>query len=247
MAEPFLIGSGDQQLFAVYHPPADSSAEVATLICPPLFADFARSQPALREIAISLADAGQHAIRFDYRGTGDSYGVFEEVRLSGLVEDVQRVVAEALELLGDIPLRFLGVRLSAIILAAAAGELSNADRFVLWDPVLSGEAYLDAMRRKHQEAIAADYYLDKRARARAREQFGSHRISEAFQMDLAKLDRTTYEALPRDRLAVVSTDEASVLLGARTESVRFDCKWDATVEDLMMPQPVLERVLQCLI
>lgn len=245
MIEPFLIGSADQ-VFAVYHPPANGAADTATLICPPLFADFARSQPALREIAISLAAAGQHVVRFDYRGTGDSSGVFEDVRLESLVEDVQRVVNETRELLGAPRLRFLGVRLSALIVAKAAGATSDADRIVFWDPVTDGRAYLGAMRRAHLATLATDFFLDRDALARARDQFGSYLISKSLQQDLEGLDRRAFDGLPADRVVVVSTGSVGNLPGARAETVKFDCRWDATVEDLMMPQPVLERVLKCL-
>ena len=68
----FFVGPSNQQVFASYHPPVGGGSQVLTVICPPLFNEYMRTQLALRELAISLAERGQHVLRFDYRGTGDS-------------------------------------------------------------------------------------------------------------------------------------------------------------------------------
>ena len=79
MTEAFFIGPSNQQLFANYHLPVRGNGRVLTLICPPLFSDYMRTQLALRTLAISLAERGQHVLRLDYRGTGDSFDQLGEV------------------------------------------------------------------------------------------------------------------------------------------------------------------------
>ena len=64
-----------------------------TVICPPLFNEYMRTQLALRELAISLAERGQHVLRLDYRGTGDSFGDLGEVAISDWVEDIALAIA----------------------------------------------------------------------------------------------------------------------------------------------------------
>ena len=54
MIEAFFFGPSNQQVFAIYHPPAGGSGQVLTVICPPLFNEYMRTQLALRELAISL-------------------------------------------------------------------------------------------------------------------------------------------------------------------------------------------------
>ena len=72
MMEAFFFGSSEQQLFGSYHPPFSGNGQVLTVICSPRFSEFARTHGALRKLAISIAEMGQHVLRFDYRGTGDS-------------------------------------------------------------------------------------------------------------------------------------------------------------------------------
>ena len=55
---------------------------VLTVICPPLFSDYMLTHLVLRELAMALAERGQHVLRFDYRGTGDSFGELGKVTVA---------------------------------------------------------------------------------------------------------------------------------------------------------------------
>src|SRR4051812_11744102 len=111
--EGFYFGPIERQLFAAYHPAIGAGANVLTVICPPLFSDYMRTQRALREVAISLADRGQHVVRFDYRGTGDSFADLGDVTVSDWIEDIALAVREGCDLSGSSELRLLGVRAGA--------------------------------------------------------------------------------------------------------------------------------------
>src|SRR4051812_15685981 len=100
MMEAFFFGPASRQIFAAYHPPAGGGRSL-TLICPPLFSDYMRSQLALRELAVALAGSGQHVLRFDYRGTGDSFGELAEVTLADWLDDIRLALREGLELTGS--------------------------------------------------------------------------------------------------------------------------------------------------
>jgi predicted alpha/beta hydrolase len=64
----------------------------------------------LRELAMALAERGQHVLRFDYRGTGDSFGELGEVTVSDWLEDIALGVREGREIsdpvLMEEPLQF---------------------------------------------------------------------------------------------------------------------------------------------
>jgi hypothetical protein len=99
--EAFFFGPSNQQVFASYHPPVGGNGQVLTVICPPLFNEYMRTQLALRELAISLAEKGQHVLRLDYRGTGDSFGDLGEIAISDWVEDIALAVREGRLVLWD--------------------------------------------------------------------------------------------------------------------------------------------------
>jgi predicted alpha/beta hydrolase len=139
--EAFFFGSSNRQLFASYHPPTSGNGRVLTIICPPLFIEYTRTWIALRKLAISLAERGQHVLRFDYQGTGDSFGDLERIAISDWIEDIKLAVDEGRELSGSSVVRLLGVRISAALACLAVGAENHVQRLVLWDPVFDGAGY----------------------------------------------------------------------------------------------------------
>ena len=125
-----------------------------TVICPPLFNEYMRTQLALRELAISLAERGQHVLRFDYRGTGDSSCELDEVAISDWLEDIALAVREGRDLSGSSVVRLLGVRAGALLACRSAGASGDVQRLVLWDPVPDGAEYLQALRRIQGQSLS---------------------------------------------------------------------------------------------
>jgi alpha-beta hydrolase superfamily lysophospholipase len=145
--EAFFFGPGNRWIFANYHAAAGVGGQVLTVICPPLFSDYMRTHLVLRELAMALAERGQHVLRFDYRGTGDSFGKLGEVTVSDWIEDIALGVREGREISGSSVVRLLGVRAGALLACAAARALSDVQRLVLWDPISDGAGYLEVLRR----------------------------------------------------------------------------------------------------
>jgi pimeloyl-ACP methyl ester carboxylesterase len=246
--EGFFFGPSNQQIFATYHPPVGRSGQVLTVICPPLFSEFMRTQLALRELAISLAERGQHVLRFDYRGTGDSFGDLGEVAISDWVEDIALAVREGRDLSGSSVVRLLGVRAGALLACRSACASSDVQRLVLWDPVLDGAGYLQALRRIQVAIIERGLSLSRAERRETLHEYAGHRLSERMLEEFRLLDASTYSSVPKSKLYVVSTlSEAGFPVpGVAQDVARFACNWETELENLMMPKPVLERLSACL-
>ena len=204
--------------------------------------------PALRDLAISLAERGQHVLRFDYRGTGDSFGDLDEVAISDWIEDVALVVREGRDLSGSRSVRLLGVRAGALLACRAMGASSDIDRFVLWDPVLEGAGYLQAMRRIQATIIERGISLRETERREALHEFAGYRLSGRMVEEFNLLDERAYSGVPKGKLHVVSTSSET---GFPVQEIRqhvaaFTCDWETELEDLMTPKPVLELLSACL-
>jgi pimeloyl-ACP methyl ester carboxylesterase len=246
--EPFFFGPSNQQVFASYHPPVGGGGQVLTVICPPLFNEYMRTHLALRELAISLAESGQHVLRFDYRGTGDSSGDLEEVTLSDWVEDIALAVREGRDLSGSSVVRLLGVRAGALLACRSAGEFSDVQRLVLWDPVPDGAGYLQAMHRIQGAIIERHLSLSRAECGATLHEYAGHRLSERMVQEFNLLDASAYSTVPKSKLRVVSTSlEAGFpVQGVSRDVAPFACDWESELEDLMTPKPVLERLRECL-
>jgi len=247
--EAFFFGSSNQQLFGSYHPPFSGAGQVLTVICSPLFSESARTHSALRKLAISMAEIGQHVLRFDYRGTGDSFGELEEVTISDWVEDIGLAVREGREVSGSSEVQILAVRAGALLACTSVGAGSEIQRLVLWDPIADGAAYLQAIRRAQAQSLKSEFRLMSRAeRLEATRDIGGWRVSEKMLEECRALDSGAYSRIPKNKLHVVSTASANGFSppGVATDVVPYPCNWEHVKENVIDPQPVLERLFTCL-
>lgn len=142
MTTPLYFGSSRRPLFGIYHPPAGGERRSsAVVICPPIGNEYMRTHRALRTLAVQLARSGHGVLRFDWSGTGDSSGEPEHARVAAWLEDLASAVDEAQELVASSTASVVGLRLGATLAAVAAAEC-EMDALVLWDPVISGLAWL---------------------------------------------------------------------------------------------------------
>lgn len=118
-------------------PPGQPTATL--VIASSLYAELQRNYR--REVLLSraAAAAGMAAVRFHYRGTGNSI-VDVDVRLQSMIDDV-------LEVAGSIPgpVILVGTRVGALAVARARQRLDVPA--VLWEPVVDGSRWVEEVIR----------------------------------------------------------------------------------------------------
>jgi len=142
---PYYFGTSERRLFGVYEPAAEdrNSRRCAAVLCHPWGSEYIYAHRALRQLATRLCAAGIHTLRFDYYGTGDSGGDLSETDLDGWSGDIETAIEEIRNSTGAERVVLVGLRLGATLSAAVAARKHNGvDALVLWDPIVSGVAYL---------------------------------------------------------------------------------------------------------
>jgi len=146
--QAFYFTSGGQHLFATLHHPAANTAPAGGwLLCAPFGEERGFAQRTCVEWARALSAAGHWVLRFDYRGYGDSEGLFEQFTAEDHIADILAARLE-LERRSGVPCRGLwGLRLGASLatLAAVRGKLDVA--LALWEPIVSGDRYMEDLLR----------------------------------------------------------------------------------------------------
>jgi len=250
-SEASYFGPSEQQLFGIYHPPTGNDCQVLTIICPPLFSEFTRTHRALRELAISVAELGHHVFRFDYRGTGDSFGDLEEMNATDWIQDVELAIREGCEISGCNTVQILGVRAGALLACKSIGSVSSVQRIVLWDPIPDGTDYLQALRHAQESSLKQNINLSRAERREAMYESdygGGYRLSRSMVEEFRLLDSSVYSSVSKNKLQVVNTTSHSTfpVEDVARDVVQFSCDWENQNEDLIFAQPVLEKLVVCL-
>lgn len=138
---PFFFGSSSRPLYGVYHPPSTHPArKEGVLLCPPFGQEYMRAHRTFRQLALLLNKKGFAVLRFDYFGTGDSSGYIEEASTKEWLTNIELASTELKEMAKVEKIHCVGLRLGGL-LACASTEKLDIEKLVLWDTVISGEAY----------------------------------------------------------------------------------------------------------
>jgi alpha-beta hydrolase superfamily lysophospholipase len=128
------------------------------VLCNPFGYEAICAHRAYRHLAERLAQRGVWALRFDYDGTGDSFGDdAESARVRGWIDSIHLAIDE-LWREGVDQVFLFGMRLGGLLALHAACERDDVSGLALWAPVSNGRAYLrelKALRAIHEDAAAS--------------------------------------------------------------------------------------------
>lgn len=147
-AEPFFLKAGSGELFCLYHAPSPNKHCFGAFIYIHPFADEmnkSRRMAALQ--ARAFARMGFAVLQIDLFGCGDSSGEFRDARWDIWKQNL----ADAKRWLENhvaSPVSLWGLRLGALLALDFARHSENKiDKIVLWQPIISGQSFLNQFLR----------------------------------------------------------------------------------------------------
>lgn len=152
------VDNGGVRLFGVLHRPAQKED-------PPVVAilhGFASSKHGSNRCYVALAEAlareGIAALRFDFRGSGDSEGSLSAASFEDLISDALAMTKYLLDSDGIDAKRMglFGASLGGSIAVQASAHGGMAKALALWAPVASGELWFRDFVMKRPELMDAD-------------------------------------------------------------------------------------------
>jgi hypothetical protein len=148
--ESFFFGDTAEQLYGVMHEPEGTLIrDFALLICYPYGQEYMITHRALRTLAMNMARAGVPSMRFDYAGTGDSFG--ERFALATAIDNTIAAAQRLAEFSGMDRIKIVGLRLGAAIAVLASQQIAATEHITLWDPVIRGSDYLSLLSQRGRE------------------------------------------------------------------------------------------------
>lgn len=255
---PFFFGRGRRRLFGLYEPPLDAGAGTrAVLLCQSWGAEYIHAHRAVRHLAKLLSEAGFHALRFDYQGTGDSAGEAEDAAVAAWEDDVAQAIEELEAMSGTPRLSLVGMRIGANLAAAvAARRPASVGQLVLWDPVLNGNDYVAELHaRAHARLSGVPLLHPRPAASGGGYEVLGHPMTAALEREFRALDLTAMvPALPARTHVILTVpqpghDTLIDLLSQRCIQVTVDYAtvlppWVERYPDGDIPIDTLQRVVQ---
>lgn len=130
----------------LYRPGGEAAGCV--VLCNPVFEEHKSTLRPFVDMARELCRNGVAALRFDYRGCGDSPGEFEDFSLSDWSQDIGAATGAVRHAMPGTPVGLLGVRVGASLALKAAVGTPGYAFAVLWEPIVSGRTYVEQELRK---------------------------------------------------------------------------------------------------
>jgi pimeloyl-ACP methyl ester carboxylesterase len=145
---PIVFGPPERPLFGFFH---SSGVETPTralgvVLCNPFGFETMCMHRTYRHLAERLATRGFPCLRFDYDGTGDSFGRQSDPgRVRAWVESIGAAARE-LRARGSDRVALFGARLGVSLATLAALEDGDIEALIAWAPVVSGRTYVRELR-----------------------------------------------------------------------------------------------------
>lgn len=152
------LGSAGREMVGVLTSAGGHRAGPRTVVlCRPFGQEAVRTAPMYRVLASRLAREGISSLVFDFHGTGDSPGAEDQQSLESWTADLEaadKVVRSRCP--GTVDWFAMG--LSAHVALRAAGRTAHPPRkLILWEPVVNGADYAEALFAAHRQEVAFEY------------------------------------------------------------------------------------------
>jgi alpha-beta hydrolase superfamily lysophospholipase len=164
----------------------------------------------LRHAAERLSSAGFPVLRFDFYGTGDSSGEESETnQMDQWLKDVELAIEELKKRSGLNKISLVGVRFGATLAAQVSANLGSIEDVVLWEPCVSGNAYIKETSRQHKILVAlspSGFTFDQKDGAVKGKEFLGFFINDATLSAFEKIDLMSLDRSPAKNVVVMGAE-----------------------------------------
>ena len=182
----FFFGQGEALFGMLHRPPDGVRNRGAWIWCHPFGNERSNAHRLSFEWARTMSEVGYTVLRFDYRGTGESEGIFTDASVDGHVKDTLEAVDELERRTGMLISGLGGLRLGADIAAAAASRLEQRVDLLMWEPIIAGSVYRDQLLRVAMANEMTATGLAPRTRAQYKEDLMAGKTVSVDGFDLGK-------------------------------------------------------------
>jgi uncharacterized protein len=259
MFETFFFGPPSRKLFGCHHPPrAGRNHPHGVIVCHAVGHEYALCSRALRQLADLLARAGFHALRFDFSGSGDSNGDWEENSVPRWLGDISLAIEELKRRTNLEKVCLMGCRLGATLALMAAATRDDIESLILWSPVWSGREFCKQLRAWHRDVVRRSHVI---AATNGAPENGAELLGFVFpyntMADLERLDVSDLELKSARHVLVMEEDRETrnqekklrsggAVVDRRLTPTAMNWKWVEILTGVLVPRQTLEAMVSWL-
>jgi pimeloyl-ACP methyl ester carboxylesterase len=257
---PLFFGTSESPIYGVLHQAQEDRKQRGVVLCPPFGQEYMRSHRAFRQLAFLLERKGFDVLRFDYRGTGDSSGDPTDFTAEDWIQDIASAAEELREACGVSNISIVGLRLGALLAAAACSGLSGINQLVLWDPVLSGVEYDIELVKNSEADVPNDrgVVAGNGALADGSLSYNGFVMSLEYRRSISILNLLKLFPVPANRTLEIVSHETPAFETLRATGSNFagfeyqlvpaphDWNYVDDFGGILLPQPVIQAIVQWL-
>jgi len=194
MQEPVVFASQGQKIFGMIHTPEARGPAPGVVMLHGFTGNKIEAHFLFVKAARALEEAGVAALRFDFRGSGESEGAFRDMTFSGELADAAAAlgVLAADKRVDAGRLGVLGLSLGGALTACLAGQDARVHSVALWSAVSRpADLWENPRRQAWAKLLRRHGHLD----------IGGFDLGAGFLEDLARHD--PLEALRRSQAAAL--------------------------------------------
>jgi pimeloyl-ACP methyl ester carboxylesterase len=208
IATPFYFGPAERRLFGWYYPARSGGERNAGIVlCKPLGYEAICTDASYRYLAERLSEAGYPVLRFDYDGTGDSFGDDEDSdRVQSWKESIGFAIDTLRQRSGREEITLFGVRFGATLAAITASERGDIKNLILWAGFPNGRSYLRERRALHS-AHARSETESPSAKPTDYEEAAGFIVTTDTAADLLKVDIAALSRQPAVQALLIDRDD----------------------------------------
>ena len=206
--ELFFFESSGNPLFGCYHAPQSGpDRQCSVVLCYPMGQEYILSHRAYRQLAVRLSDVGFPVLRFDFYGCGDSSGNCEQGQIRQWLNDILTAIGEIRGRCGVVKVCLVGLRLGGTLSMMVGAERGGIEGMVLWDPVVSGRAYIEELTTLHPGTLQDSSTKPKhRTIGQKPTEILGFPITNCMLTDLENIDLCTVRQKPANSIFVVESN-----------------------------------------
>lgn len=204
IVEPDFRAGVAGALFELNIVPPDKTASHVVLFVAPFAEEMNKSRKMMTELLIGAAGLGMTGVLFDFYGTGDSEGEFEQATWKIWVEDLNAKITSLISDSANSSLSIVSLRTGALLVndtlnQLAPEQLSKIKALHYWNPVLNASQFVSQFLRLKLAADMVKSGAEKVTAKDLRQQLRQHGYLEVAGY---RLNNALFEGLEQATLAL---------------------------------------------